>query len=145
MKLNEVLKKIAHKPIGTKYVCSDGSYVKVIEENKYEIAPFGRDGVKFVVEAPTGFEGLTGDKWVREIVPFDFSEAIKNVKCGRKVCRLAWPIDKCIGLAGYTFDPTGIELYMHDGQNHYRKINSFIPTQEDMVANDWCLYSERID
>ena len=143
MKLIDILSEISKRPVGTKYECKEtkNGYVVLKENNEIflDIA-----GVTFNVINGYGLELLLSNKWKYQVKTFDFSEALKHIKNGKFVSRLIWEKNICIGYPG------GFNIYFYtyfpdkDVYETNEKMSVYNPTQEDMLATDWCIHAERM-
>ena len=140
MKFMEVLDKISGKPVGTEYKSAFGGSVKVTGVNEYTISIFGKEPT-LVIHSENGFKNFTTDKWAKTFDVFSFGTAMDLLKKGKFVARATWPETMSIGCR----DKTNIKFYTYKGDGKYTHGPIYNPTQEDMLATDWCVHEEKVD
>lgn len=77
-----------------------------------------------------------------------FSEALKLVKKGKKVTRVAWDdgdylyLGQADGAYQTTQKPVSVLIVRHNGDDYYYAYDSDFDLSTDLLADDWMLYEE---
>ena len=97
-------------------------------------------GLKTVRNAIAGTDECQND--------MTFSEALKLVKKGKKVTRVAWDdgdylyLGQADGAYQTTQKPVSVLIVRHNGDDYYYAYDSDFDLSTDLLADDWMLYEE---